>query len=147
MRRQTSILDLTRFVGKPYRQGARGPEAYDCYGLAQAIAAARGFVLPNQATPAGLDLRMALFRRAVIPFLEPIHLPEPFALAVFDLGRRGPHIATLTDEPGRIIHTSACTGAVRIERLNRTIYHQSLFGLYRCAKAVDHQVCHAATTA
>ena len=41
------------FVGLPYREGARGPDAFDCYGLVSAVfRAVRGIELPDWAQSA-----------------------------------------------------------------------------------------------
>ena len=41
-------MNFDDFVGLPYRAGARGPDAYDCYGLVAAVfLAARGVHLPD----------------------------------------------------------------------------------------------------
>lgn len=47
-------MNINDFVGIPYREGGRGPDAYDCYGLIMAVfRAARGVELPDwyQAAP------------------------------------------------------------------------------------------------
>ena len=141
------MIDLNEFIGKPFKADGRGPDAFDCYGLAQAIAAARGFRLPDQKTPEAVAFRIALFERVVTPFTVRINVPEPWALVTFDLGRHGLHIGTLTDEPGRMIHTSQTTGAVVIQRMNRTFYDRTLLGIYRCVRLFDDQIHLAAKTA
>lgn len=41
-------MNINDFIGLPYREGARGPDAYDCYGLVAAVLrAARGWELPD----------------------------------------------------------------------------------------------------
>lgn len=41
-------------VGKPYREGANGPDAFDCYGLVRHTMGAAGlFLLPTIARPEG----------------------------------------------------------------------------------------------
>ena len=41
-------MNLDHFIGLPYREGARGPDAFDCYGIVAAVLqAARGVSLPD----------------------------------------------------------------------------------------------------
>lgn len=41
-------MNIDHFVGLPYRDGARGPDAYDCYGIVAAVLkAVRGVELPD----------------------------------------------------------------------------------------------------
>ena len=41
-------MNMNDFIGLPYREGARGPDAFDCYGLVAAVLkAARGVQLPD----------------------------------------------------------------------------------------------------
>lgn len=40
-------VDLTDLIGKPYKEEGRGPDAYDCYGLAIEVCRRYGIILPN----------------------------------------------------------------------------------------------------
>ncbi len=41
-------MNADAFIGLPYREGARGPDAYDCYGIVAAfLKAVRGVELPD----------------------------------------------------------------------------------------------------
>lgn len=119
------------FIGKPYRVGGEGPDDYDCYGLTRAIAAERGFELPRQSTAESVEMREAIFATEPSSYLDIVCFPEPFDLTVFDFGRPGLHIATMTAEPGRFIHVAEFTKTVRIDRLGVTPYRENIYGFYR----------------
>ncbi len=57
--------------------------------------------------------------------------PGPGDLVVINAGRLGLHIATLLNEPGRMIHVAESTGTVRIERLDYPPYARNIYGFYR----------------
>ena len=122
----------SELVGKRYHRGASGPKAYDCYSLAQTIAARRGFDLPAQNTTESIRMRLAMFEDRANEFTIPVETPQPFDLVVFDRGQWGLHIGTLTDEPGRFIHCSELTGKVEIERLRHPFHAHAIVGYWRC---------------
>ena len=41
------LLDITDLLGKPYKAHARGPEAYDCYGLVIEVEKRLGHTMPD----------------------------------------------------------------------------------------------------
>ena len=123
-------MDITQYIGKPYRPGAEGPIAYDCWGLARSIAADRGFDLPRQRSQAGADLRLDLFAGREPAGLIKLDAPEPWALIVFDLKRFGLHVGTMIAEPGRFIHVAELTGTARLDRLSNPLFSKP-YGQYR----------------
>lgn len=50
------------YIGIPYRDGARGPDAYDCYGLVRHLMALRGIDIPDYRSPEDRRLVSAIFR-------------------------------------------------------------------------------------
>lgn len=40
-------IDYSDLLGKPFRYKARGPDAYDCYGLAMEVCRRAGIILPE----------------------------------------------------------------------------------------------------
>lgn len=41
------LLDINDLLGKPYKAHSRGPESYDCYGLAIEVAKRMGHTVPD----------------------------------------------------------------------------------------------------
>lgn len=123
-------MNTDDYIGKPYSPGGSGPDAYDCYGLASAIAADRGFLLPVQQSADGVELRLAVFSRRHCRWLVPVDRPEPWSLVAFDHNRLGLHVGTVIDAPGKFIHVSSLSGAVTIDRLRNRLYRRP-YGFFR----------------
>ena len=85
---------LWTLIGKPYRAGGTGPDAYDCYGLANEVRRRLGMLaLPT--TPRGLIRARRGWRR--------IYQPSHGALVVMGAADRDRHVGiALTG--GNIIH-------------------------------------------
>jgi len=122
-------MDVTKYIGKPYSTAGSGPDGFDCYGLAQTIAADRGFALPNQRTAAGVSMRHAVFSGEGSRWLNPIEVPEPWSIVFFVIAGL-PHVGTMIDEPGKFIHVGEMTESVRLDRLDSTFY-KNPYGFYR----------------
>ncbi len=135
-RMQNTEYSTQEFIGKPYQAGGCGPDCYDCYGLAAAIALERGFELPAQSTPESVEMRELLFAKSPSKYLEPVESAQPWDLVVFDHKRMGLHIATMTDEPGRFIHVAELTRTVCIGHVKDPLYRDFIYGFYRLV----HQV-------
>ena len=123
-------LDL---VGRKFKIDGRGPTEYDCYGLILELAKRRGFFLPEQNTPEGIEMRMKMFEAISSEFTEPIDKIEPWAVVVFCKGRLGRlHVGTALQDCRRFIH--ADHKGVRITRLNSIIWQRKIAGYYRLKK-------------
>ena len=136
-------MDIQQYIGKPYRPGAEGPDTYGCWGLARAIAADRGFLLPRQRSQAGADLRLDLFAGRKPAGLLKLDAPEPWALIVFDLNRFGLHVGTVTAEPGRFIHVAELTVTVRIDRIGNPLFSKP-YGIYRLENRIHRPAADSA---
>jgi len=123
-------MNTDDYIGRPYISGGDGPDGYDCYGLARAIAADRGFVLPAQRSVDGVALREAVFDRRLCQWTEPIDRPEPWSLIVFDHKSLGLHVGTIIDVPGKFIHVSQLSGSVRIDRIRNRLFKRP-YGYHR----------------
>lgn len=67
---------LADFVGKPYKPGADGPDAFDCWGLSRAASLA----LFNRALPSLPDGWHPTFDEAIAQGWEELEEPEPGAV-------------------------------------------------------------------
>lgn len=109
-------MNLDAFVGLPYREGARGPDAYDCYGLVAAVfRAARGVALPDfyqdgpgpqhasRAIAAALDGEIAGGRTVKV------ETPDDFDIAVVGSTSRPHHVGVVTT--GGVLHAAQAFGS------------------------------------
>lgn len=110
------MIDINDFVGLPYREGARGPREFDCYGLVMAVmAAARGVSLPDwHQAAAGQQAASRAIAAAVAGETaggraELVYDPEDFDVAVVGSNCRPHHVGIVW---GRgILHASKTFGS------------------------------------
>ena len=116
-------------LGKPFVEGARGPEAYDCVGLAMELERRRGAVLPAYLSDAA-ELHRQLAAGGA--FSECERLPFPTAgcaVLMRSLGGPARHIGVMLD-PVRMIHASLPAKSVVIEALARSLWGARVLGFY-----------------
>lgn len=105
-----------RYIGLPYAEGARGPEAYDCYGLvAEVFRAAKGIVLPDwyqdapgpqsasRAISAALDGEVAGGRT------QRVAEPQDYDIAIVGSQLRPHHVGIVV--AGGVLHASRSLGS------------------------------------
>lgn len=109
-------MNLNDYVGLPYREGGRGPDAFDCYGLIAAVyKAARGVSLPDwyQAAPGH-----PAASRAISAALEgevhggrtfKVEQPEDLDIAIVGSTLRPHHVGLWVS--GGILHASKPFGS------------------------------------
>lgn len=109
-------MTLDDFVGLPYREGARGPEAYDCYGLVAAVFRAfRGVELPDwyQESPgaasASRTIGAALRGEVAGGLMERIEVPEDFDIAIAGSSHHPHHVGVVA--AGGVLHASRTFGS------------------------------------
>lgn len=108
---------INGFLGRPYRLGASGPDAYDCYGITRALQA----VLFERPMPAfeipGKSGRMAI-AAAIAGHPERLRWAEieaPVDGAIVTMARhlQGYHLGTwLSEDGGLIVHAMEGVGVV-----------------------------------
>lgn len=113
-------MSLDHFVGLPYREGARGPDAFDCYGLVAAVLrAVRGVELPDwyQDTPgpqgasraisAALQGEIAGGRCVRVDW--PAEFPGDYDIAIVSSADRPHHVGVVVS--GGVLHASRAFGS------------------------------------
>jgi NlpC/P60 family len=120
---------FTDLLGKPFAEGARGPEAFDCVGIALEVARRLGKQLPDYlSSEAELHAQLS-GDGSTLADCPQIARPEPGCLVLFRMSSSEHHIGTMID-PYRMIHTLPCTGCV-IERINSNLWQRKVIGFYR----------------
>lgn len=106
------------YVGKPFTANARGPEAFDCWGLVRAVYAAElGIDLPRYGEIDARQLMAVARRMAAAELDDPWHLvalPQEFDVALMRSPRGGAaivHVGVMVDE-GHVLHTQAASHSV-----------------------------------
>lgn len=118
------MQELSKLIGKPFKYGARGPDAYDCFGLVIECFSINdnpilgGFDSPQK------DKRQEFVQSLLDGSFSPVER-NPGTIVLMDLD--GPHVGFVIDH-GRFIHCSERIGSVCIDKLER--YKQKIVGYY-----------------
>lgn len=110
-------MTINDFVGLPYREAARGPDAYDCYGLVMAVfRVLRGVELPDwyqmapgqhgasRAISAGLASEVAGGRSVRVA------APSDLDIAIVGSAFRAHHVGVVIE--GGVLHAARTFGSV-----------------------------------
>jgi len=110
-------MDINEFIGLPYREGARGPEAYDCYGVVMAVyRAGLGIELPDWYAdapgPQGASraIAAAMTDEATRRQSVKVEAAEDFDIAVVGSSLRPHHVGVFMH--GGVLHCSKAFGSV-----------------------------------
>jgi cell wall-associated NlpC family hydrolase len=104
------IVDIAPFIGRPYRIGARGPDAYDCWGLVRAALGGAGLVLPDYQAIDRAAIDASVAEQARSGAWQPVSDPCPGDLLLLGPApRRLWHIGLCTS--AGVLHTTPSTGA------------------------------------
>lgn len=110
-------MNVNDYIGLPYRDGARGPEAFDCYGLvATVLKAVRGVELPDwHAAGAGPQaasraISAALAGEAAGGRSVRVEAPEDWDVAIVGSNTRPHHVGVYCN--GGILHAARAFGSV-----------------------------------
>lgn len=104
-------LDL---LGMPYVRGARGPDAYDCYGLVKELFSRAGVDVPDFDCPGSLEEIETLISDKSRHWRR-VPIGTPGALLTFRVEGYGSHVGMMLPND-RFIHAWEATG-VTTERL------------------------------
>jgi probable lipoprotein NlpC len=120
---------LSDLIGLPFKDGGRGPEQYDCWGLVREVYCRYGVNLPDYPISAmdavKIGNQMAQEKPDWLEVYEPLPVP---CLVVIRLacGSWANHVGVYIGN-GRFIHAYKTTGVV-IDRIKR--WRSSIVGFY-----------------
>ena len=120
-------LDL---LGKPYRHLARGPDAYDCYGLLLEVFRRRGIVIRDYTYTRNVPGRVDLMNGVIPTYWRRTEI-KPGAALLFHQSGDPAHCGMALDLD-RFIHASAGFGQVLVNRLSdqQPAFRRLLVGAY-----------------
>jgi cell wall-associated NlpC family hydrolase len=116
-------------IGTPFAYGGRGPDAYDCYGLALEIKRRLGQLPPDFDHPQTPEEIHRVILSARDRFVSLPH-PSPFCFVTFTL--RFPftsHVGIVMEDKYRFIHVMEKAN-VCIERLDSLTWKRRITGYY-----------------
>jgi len=116
-------------LGKPFAPSARGPESFDCVGIALEIAKRLGKQLPAfVSSEAELHAQLGA-GNASLADLPQIARPVPGCIVLLRISPSEHHVAFMIDEY-RMIHTMKGINC-SIERINSSLWQRRVIGFYR----------------
>lgn len=124
-----SVVDYADLLGKSFAYGGRGPEVYDCYGLALEVCRRGGVILPPWRSVCEVTGIQAEFEQGKMLFEE---LPSPQPLCLVLLMVRPPyvsHCGVMLDRI-RMIHITEST-SVAVERIDSLAWRRRVCGFWR----------------
>ncbi len=116
-------------LSKPFEHHGRGPDTYDCVGLACEIQRRIGRMLPAYLSDEA-ELHRQLATGGSLSDSRRLDCPEPGAIALIRMVGDEHHIGTMLDAY-RILHTSRQTGGPVVERILAPIWTRRILGFYR----------------
>ena len=108
-------------IGKPFKDGGRGPDAYDCWGLTKEVFKRYGYDLPDyQISAVDPD---GIAGQACIDLNQSSTGPRTWKRAVFSLPGHPQLVAFQMKEPGKINHVGTYIGEGRVIHIleNKTV--------------------------
>lgn len=113
-RMSAPIPEYLDLLGLPFERGGRGPDVYDCYGLAKEMFRRAGITVPDFESPGTLEEIEALVHVAKARWRR-VPIGTPGALLTFRVDGYGAHVGYMLGDD-RFLHAWDATG-VTTERL------------------------------
>ncbi len=110
------------YLGRPYRWGARGPDAFDCSGFVGRVYEELGVALPRTT-------------RELWTSLTPVSEPQPGDLVFFSFSGNGVDHVGIYLGDGRFVHANSLENRVMIEPLDAPWYRRVYLGARRVTPA------------
>lgn len=117
-------------IGKPFKYTGRGPDSFDCYGVAVELYRRAGIKLPDYDSSEDEFKQASGFSDGASKYFELVDKPESMDIILFQiLPKYITHCAVYL-ERGNFIHITHKTCVV-VENLNHVLWRQRLRGFYR----------------
>lgn len=128
-----SFLIWGDLLGKPWKEDARGPDAYDCVGLAIEIQRRRGLTVLDFISSEA-ELHHQLAEGGFLAGCEKLDVAEPGCVALIRMGPHKFHLGTMLDRY-RMLHARCETCGVVVERMLGSAWERRVMGFYLPAAA------------
>jgi hypothetical protein len=121
-------------IGKRWVEGARGPDAYDCVGIAIVVTQRRGYIVPDFLSDVSIVHRQLAEDASTFIGLTRIPQPEAGCLVLIrNVADAGYHLGVMVD-PHKMLHSAQQYGSAIVETLSRTFWHKRVVGFYHLPK-------------
>lgn len=126
-------ISFSDLIGKPYREGGRGPDYFDCWGLCMEVARRAGQKLPDLDVVISDDARGILVEEQKKGNFIKIDKPVPFCIILFRIPDDNNYIkwhsATILQDCKSFINITGKT-MVSIVKLDHPFWSMFVEGLY-----------------
>jgi len=126
------VHDISDLIGVPFTPRGRGPDSYDCWGLAMEVYRRRGIELPEFAY--GEDLELTVLDGLITGnkhLILELDKPEPWCLIGFSvIPRYEHHIGVSLPDGRRFIHVRRHQRVI-ISRRSDIVWKRRIRGYYR----------------
>ena len=126
---QDSGFRIQDLMAARYKEGGRGPDTYDCFGLFAELCRRRGLAIPDHPTAADLHQRQSDIMIAAAASWHALDAPEAGCAVVLRIGPWMSHIGMVLDG-GKFIHASKHSG-ITVARLDDVQWQERIAGFYR----------------
>jgi hypothetical protein len=116
-------------IGKPYALSARGPEAYDCLGLAMEMGKRLGLIVPRFLSCEGELHRQLAAGGEMLASLRAAESPEAGCVALMENTPSEHHLGIMLDR-WWMLHSMEASGCLR-ERIGAPFFKHRIIGFYR----------------
>jgi cell wall-associated NlpC family hydrolase len=123
-------MNYSDLLGKPFLYGGRGPDAYDCYGLAVELYKREGLNLPDYPSKDDPDYQNTNFAHGADNYFEQVTEPQPLDIVLFQIMPRFISHCGVYVGHGRFVHILRKT-SVTCEELASPVWENRNRGIYR----------------
>ena len=125
-------MNLLDYLGKPWVNGAAGPDAFDCWGLVRAVYAQRGIVLPVFDVDAHQPL--AVRRAFDLPVARDkwcsLDRPDDFCAVLMSQHTHPDHVGVWWAEGNGVLHSLQYSGVVLSSLRSLAMQRWNVLGFY-----------------
>lgn len=126
----TSPPNYIDLLGKPFEYGGRGPDAFDCYGLAVELCRRAGITLPDYASDPDPAFQGNGFLHGAEHYFDRVTQPGPLDIILFQVMPRYITHCGVYVGHGRFVHILQKT-SVTCEELASPVWQHRQRGVYR----------------
>ena len=120
----------TDLLGKPFEYGGRGPDSFDCYGLAVELYRRADLALPDYASTASPERQGAGFMHGAEHHFNQVDQPQELDIILFQVLPRFISHCGVYVGSGRFIHIMSKI-CVAVEELASPVWQYRSRGIYR----------------
>ena len=135
---ELSEIDYRDLLAKPFVLGARGPNAYDCWGICLEVGRRAGIEYPEVLTPEIAEAQDEIIRGTIDSFFQKIEKPEPYCIVTFSFCYPFvDHCGIVLADTNYFLHILY---QHRVARSRVDFWKKKIFGFYRLSNATIQDI-------